>query len=74
MTPETGDFQVERSELEAVLSSEAFARSPTAAHMLNYICERYFAGLSHEVKEYNIAVEVLGRPSSFDQADDQSSA
>jgi hypothetical protein len=70
MTPETGDFQVERSELEAVLSSEAFVRSPTVAHMLHYICERHFAGLSHEVKEYNIAVEALGRPTSFDQAQD----
>lgn len=68
--PTDCDIQTERTELEAVLSSEAFARSPIVAQMLKYICERHFSGQSHEIKEYNIAVEAFGRPSNFDQARD----
>jgi hypothetical protein len=64
------DLQAERAELEAVLASEAFARSPIVAQMLKYICERHFSGQAHEIKEYNIAVEAFGRPPSFDQTKD----
>jgi len=64
------DLQAECAELEAVLSSEAFARSPIVAQMLKYICERHFSGQAHEIKEYNIAVEAFGRPPNFDQARD----
>ena len=64
------DFQAERAELEAVLSSEAFARSPIVAQMLKYICERHFSGQSHEIKEYNIAVDAFGRQPNFDQTRD----
>ena len=64
------DLQAERAELETVLSSEAFARSPIVAQMLRYICERHFSGQSHEIKEYNIAVDAFGRQPNFDQARD----
>jgi hypothetical protein len=64
------DLQAERAELEAVLSSEAFARSPIVAQMLKYICERHFSGQAHEIKEYNIAVDAFGRPPNFDQTRD----
>jgi hypothetical protein len=68
--PTDCDLQAERAELGAVLSSEAFARSPIVAQMLKYICERHFSGQSHEIKEYNIAVEAFGRPPNFDQTRD----
>src|ERR1039458_3846407 len=64
------DLQAERAELEAVLSSEAFARSPIVAQMLKYICERHFSGQSHDIKEYNIAVDACGRQPNFDQTRD----
>jgi hypothetical protein len=64
------DLQAERDELEAVFSSGAFARSPIVAQMLRYICETHFRGQSHEIKEYNIAVEAFGRPADFDQTRD----
>src|ERR1039457_915039 len=64
------DLHAERAELEAVLSSEAFARSPIVAQMLKYICERHFSGQSHEIKEYNIAVDAFGRQPNFDQTRD----
>ncbi len=63
-------FLEEREEVRAVLASEAFRRSPTIAQLLTYICERYFAGEADSIKEYNIAVEGLGRPADFDQKKD----
>ena len=54
----------------AVLASESFRRCPTVAQLLNYICERYFEGEAETIKEYNIAVEGLGRPPDFDQKKD----
>lgn len=38
--------------------------------MLNYICTKYFEGEADQIKEYNIAVEALGRPPDFDQKRD----
>src|ERR1035437_3512147 len=55
-----------RNELDAVLTSELFKRSPNLANILRYIGEKHFGGQSHEIKEYNIAVEALGRPAEFD--------
>ena len=60
----------ERAELEAVLASPLFVRSPTLAHFLSYLCERKFAGEAGHIKEYSIALEVFGRPESFDQDTD----
>ncbi len=65
MTVASVDAQ--RAELQAVLSSDLFARAPTLAHLLSYLCEKTFAGESHQVKEYSIAVDVFGRRESFDQ-------
>ena len=62
--------QAERDELEAVLSSGVFARSPIVAQMLKYICEAHFRGQANEIKEYNIAVEAFGRSADFDQTRD----
>lgn len=72
--PESGtnanSFEAERAELQAVLSSEAFQRAPTLAQLLAYISEKYFQGEADLIKEYNIAVEALGRPPDFDQKRD----
>jgi hypothetical protein len=60
----------EKAELEAVFASGIFSRAPGLAHMLNYVCTKYFEGQSDQVKEYNIAVEALGRPADLDQKRD----
>jgi hypothetical protein len=57
----------ERAALQAVLQSPLFVRSPTLAHLLSYLCEKSFAGEGDQIKEYSIAVDVFGRPDSFDQ-------
>src|SRR5580704_3387606 len=59
-----------RAELESVLSSPLFVRSPRLSRLLQYLCTKYLEGAAEEVKEYQIGVEVLGRPASFDPAED----
>ena len=63
-------LDAERAELKAVLASPLFLRSPTLAHFLSYLCERKFAGEAGLIKEYSVALEVFGRPESFDQDTD----
>src|SRR5437016_3837654 len=65
-----GGFEPEKSELRAVLASGLFSRAPNLEHLLTYVCEKHFNGQDGNVKEYNIAVEALGRPPDFDQKRD----
>ena len=67
MSPGT-DFSEERRELAALLASATFQKSPNVARLLEYICTKYFEGTVGNLKEYNIGVEALGRPSEFDPA------
>jgi hypothetical protein len=60
-------IEAERAELQSVLASPLFARSPTLSHFLSYLCEKKFCGEADRIKEYSIALEVFGRPPSFDQ-------
>ncbi|HTC93916.1 MAG TPA: malectin domain-containing carbohydrate-binding protein [Terriglobales bacterium] len=56
----------ERAELARVLGSEMFKRSPKLSRLLSYLCDKYFNGEGNELKEYSIAVDVLGRDTEFD--------
>jgi len=69
-TVETVSTEAERAELQAVLHSQLFVRSPTLAHLLSYLCEKKLAGESDQIKEYSIALDVFGRRDSFDQDTD----
>src|SRR5271155_4787096 len=63
-------FVNERAELQAVQASALFQRAPNLSRILSYICQKHFQSESANLKEYNIAVEALGRPPDFDpQAD-----
>ena len=64
---ESTTLEKKRAELQAVLQSPLFVRSPTLAHLLSHLCEKTFAGEGDQIKEYSIAVDVFGRPDSFDQ-------
>jgi hypothetical protein len=64
------DFVQEKNELQSVLASGIFNRAPNLAHVLTYVCGQYFEGAGEQIKEYNIAVEALGRPAGFDQKRD----
>ena len=68
--PLATQFKEEREELETVLRSGIFARSPSLAQFLQYVCGRYFDGQAEGLKEYNVATEALGRGADFDQKKD----
>jgi len=59
-----------KAELDAVIASGIFAKAPSLALLLEYVCNKYLEGQAEQIKEYNIAVEALGRPSSFDPRQD----
>ena len=61
---------VEMAELEVVLASETFAKSPNLAKILRYIGQKCLEGSESVLKEYNIAVEALGRSPDFDPKED----
>jgi hypothetical protein len=63
-------LEIERAELDALLSSEMFGRTNHHARFLTYVCNMYFAGAADAIKEYSIAVEALGRPKDFDPQTD----
>lgn len=65
-----GTIAAEREEVERVLRSPLFQRAPKLSRILSYLCEERFNGNAHEIKEYSIAVEALGRPESFDPQTD----
>ncbi|MGC1646256.1 MAG: malectin domain-containing carbohydrate-binding protein [Candidatus Sulfotelmatobacter sp.] len=70
ITQESVGWEAERKELQAVLRSPLFARSPALTHLLSYLCEKTFAGNSDQIKEYSVAVDVFDRRDSFDQDSD----
>ena len=53
-------------EVQVVLDSGIFNRSPALAHLLAYVCEKYFEGTAGQIKEYSVAIDVLRRPAEFD--------
>src|SRR6266446_3854459 len=59
-----------KAELNAVLNSGWFAHAPSLAQFLSYVCSKCLEGQANHIKEYNIAVEALGRPADFDQKRD----
>jgi hypothetical protein len=60
--------QLEKAELRLILSSGLLAKSPNLEKLLTYICEKHWEGKSDQLKEYNLGVEALGRPTDFDPA------
>lgn len=59
-------FEAERAELDAILNSGMFGRANNLVRLLTFVCEKHFEGATAEIKEYNIAVQALGRPQDFD--------
>ena len=67
---ESTRWEAERAELQTVLQSPVFVRSPALSHLLSYLCEKTFAGETDQIKEYSIAIDVFDRRDSFDQDSD----
>ena len=68
--PKSVELEAWREELRVLLASRAFRQAPTLAHLLEYLCEKRFAGESNQIKEYSIGVELFRRGNAFDQETD----
>src|ERR1700685_1437266 len=66
--PEVALRDKEEAEVRAVLA--ALPRSPLMARLFSYICQCYFQGRIEQLSELKIAVEVFGRPETFDRNQD----
>jgi tetratricopeptide (TPR) repeat protein len=55
-----------RAQLERILNSKAFARSPRISRFLTFVVEQTLDGQESKLKEYLLGVEVFGRLDSFD--------
>jgi malectin (di-glucose binding ER protein) len=65
------NLELAKNELESVLHSGLFAHAPSLAQFLTYVCAKSFEGKADQIKEYNIAVEALGRKTpEYDQKKD----
>jgi hypothetical protein len=70
LAPAEAEVEAERRELDWLLSSGVLGRSGNLTRVLKYICEERFAGRAHQIKEYTIATEALGRRPDFDPNSD----
>ena len=59
-----------RAQLESMLASTVFARSPQLRSFLSYIVERRLAGQGHTLKESVLARELYGKGPDFDGGSD----
>jgi hypothetical protein len=69
-TSQSPTSEQKRAALEAVLHSHTFARADQLKCFLKYVCEMEMAGRGHELTEYLIGVEALGRPANYSPGDD----
>lgn len=52
--------------LERILATPAFVRSPRLAHFLRFAVEQRLAGRADSPKEFEVGVQVFGRPADYD--------
>jgi hypothetical protein len=65
------NLELAKSELDSVLRSGLFTHAPSLVKFLSYVCAKSFEGKTDQIKEYNIAVEALGRKTpEYDQKKD----
>lgn len=62
--------QVERQLLERILTSRHFKDAQSLKGILKYICTETTVPGAHPLKEYEIALNILGREDSFDPKND----
>jgi TolB-like protein len=68
--PKVFSYEEIEIELKRVLNFSLFKNSPTLSVFLEYIVNETLHDRSKSIKEYNIAINVLKRPSSFNCKDD----
>jgi hypothetical protein len=59
-----------RAEVQRVLESPQFRRTPKLQRFLELICDYYFQNRAHEINEFLIATEAFGKGPGFDPSQD----
>ncbi len=60
------EAEAARAQVERIFQSKTFRSSDVLRHLLSYLVEASLAGTADELKEYTVAVDALGKPSSYD--------
>lgn len=55
-----------RAQVERIFQSKTFRSSDVLRHLLSYLADASLAGTADDLKEYTVAVDALGKPSSYD--------
>ncbi len=55
-----------KNQIDRILCSDEFHNSEVLAHLLQYLAEKSASGAADNLKEYTVAIEALGKPSSYD--------
>src|SRR5580658_8234387 len=58
-----------RAELDRVLASQTFAKSPRLSGLLTYICEHSLEGRVGELSEQQIGINIFGRQPGYNSAE-----
>jgi hypothetical protein len=60
------EVEAARAQAGRIAQSRTFRNSDVLRHLLSYLVDASIAGTSEELKEYTVAVDALGKPSSYD--------
>ena len=59
-----------RAQVERILQSATFRNAEALRRLLRYLAEKSLSGEANDLKEYTVAVDALGKPSSYDPRQD----
>jgi TolB-like protein len=65
-------FSAIEQELERILDSRLFRSSPLLSRFLAYVVNKTIEGKEHQIKEYSIGLDVLGKSGDFQEKPDAS--
>jgi hypothetical protein len=60
------EVEAARAQVERIFQSKTFRSSDVLRHLLAYLVDASLAGTADDLKEYTVAVDALGKPSSYD--------
>jgi hypothetical protein len=59
-----------RAQVERILQSEALSSSKVLRDLFSFLAEKSLSGQAHELKEYSVAIDALGKPPTYDPRHD----
>src|ERR1700729_678407 len=60
------EVEAARAQVERISQSKTFRSSDVLRHLLSYLVDASLAGTADDLKEYTVAFDALGKPSSYD--------